>query len=232
METRFPELRELEITVSDETRDRQWVAIQQAIAAVPEVHPFPLRRRVALWAAAVFTVGLPAGAVAAEDSIPGDLLYPVKLAVEPVRALFDSDVIAVHRVEELEEIVELDASPAEVDRALERADDATESVTSPELTQRVERVRQMLRDRRADVGDVTDRPVDRQPPAGDEAGTTTAPEDDRSTTTTVGDQPATTDDPPRDSDSGPSTTQTRDGTTSTSGPRDDSGFRDEGSTDG
>ena len=35
METRFPELQELEISVPDEARERQFAVIQQAIADVP-----------------------------------------------------------------------------------------------------------------------------------------------------------------------------------------------------
>lgn len=60
------------------------------------------RRRIvaSLVAAAVIA---PAGlAAASEGSIPGDALYPVKQLSERVLVLFDSDVIARHRIEEIE----------------------------------------------------------------------------------------------------------------------------------
>ncbi len=45
----------------------------------------------------------PAGlAAASEGSVPGDALYPVKQISERVLVLFDSDVIARHRIEEIE----------------------------------------------------------------------------------------------------------------------------------
>lgn len=45
----------------------------------------------------------PAGLAAASDNaLPGDALYPVKKVTEKVLVLFDQDIVALHRVEELE----------------------------------------------------------------------------------------------------------------------------------
>jgi hypothetical protein len=157
MNARFPELDDLRVTVDEAVRERHWAAISDAIAEAPtEPNRVPLRRRLTLWAAAVFTVGLPVAAVAAEHSVPGDLLYPVKLAVEPIRSLFDGDVAAVHRVEELEQVIEEDAPDREIDRALDRADRAVEEADSPELTDRVHRARDLITDRRSDADPHTD----------------------------------------------------------------------------
>jgi hypothetical protein len=57
---------------------------------------------------------LPTGiALAAESSVPGDVLYPVKKVTEKIRAVVDEDVVAEHRIEELEKLVAADA-PTEV----------------------------------------------------------------------------------------------------------------------
>jgi len=50
-------------------------------------------------AAVIAPVGL---AAASEGSVPGDALYPVKQISERVLVMFDSDVIAQHRIEEIE----------------------------------------------------------------------------------------------------------------------------------
>ena len=45
---------------------------------------------------------LPGAALAAEGAVPGDLLYPVKIAAERVLLLVDPNIEAEHRIEELE----------------------------------------------------------------------------------------------------------------------------------
>ena len=52
-------------------------------------------------------VVVPVGAaVAAESSVPGEGLYPVKRVTESVRGWLDHDLIATHRVEELEVLLD------------------------------------------------------------------------------------------------------------------------------
>lgn len=47
----------------------------------------------------------PVAAVASDDALPGEALYPVKRVTERVVAVFDPDVVAEHRVEEAEALV-------------------------------------------------------------------------------------------------------------------------------
>ncbi len=62
------------------------------------------RRRIVASVVAAAVIA-PAGlAAASEGSIPGDALYPVKQLSERVIVLFDSDVIARHRIEEIERL--------------------------------------------------------------------------------------------------------------------------------
>ena len=216
----FPELSELRVEVPDETREAQWTAIAQALEDVPARSQVPRRRRVAVWVAAAFSIGLPAAAVAAEGTVPGDFLYPVKLVVEPVRSLFDPDVAAVHRVEELERLFESDALVSDIDRALNQAERAVDDAKSPELTQRVERVRDQVRDRRESDQAGTDRVSEPVPTEdGPTATVTDQPRDtDTRSTTTTTQNDGHSDDPQRGSDgSGPTTTGPRQGSTSTDG---------------
>ncbi len=84
------------------------------------------RVRVPALAAALLIV-LPVGtAFAAEDAVPGDLLYPVKRLVEPIRSVVDSDVVAQHRVDELAYLLEI---PGEAHRLTGAVSDARDAVS-------------------------------------------------------------------------------------------------------
>ncbi len=113
------------ITIAPSTVARHEAAISAALRSAPSsAQP---RRRLrwrlripALVAAAMVVV--PIGtAVAAEEALPGDFLYPVKRFTEPIVSFFDSDVVATHRVDELSRIVD---SPNETDRIPEAVTDA------------------------------------------------------------------------------------------------------------
>jgi hypothetical protein len=54
----------------------------------------------------MMTFGTASLGLAAEGSLPGETLYPVKQVTETVRSWFDDDVIADHRLDELEITVE------------------------------------------------------------------------------------------------------------------------------
>lgn len=102
--------------VPDETRAAHLAAIQEAVEGAPApVTPITRpRRRWTVVAVAAALLVLPAGiAVAAEGALPGDALYSVKKVTEKIRSLVDEDVVAEHRIEELEQLVATDA-PAEV----------------------------------------------------------------------------------------------------------------------
>ena len=83
------------------------------------------RMRVPALAAALLIV-LPVGtAFASEGAVPGDLLYPVKRLVEPIRSVVDSDVVAQHRVDELARLLDV---PDEAHRLMDAVTDARDAV--------------------------------------------------------------------------------------------------------
>lgn len=108
--------------VPDATRTRHLAAIDAALAP----RGTALRRRVAA-AAAIGIAFTPVGvAVAAEGAVPGDLLYPVKRAVEPVRSVWDDDVAAEHRVKELDVLAGDESATPEI--LVDAADEADRAV--------------------------------------------------------------------------------------------------------
>lgn len=100
------------IEMSNSAQARHLEAISAALAdgagggtviGMPGARASRRRRLVASVVAAA--VIAPAGlAAASEGSVPGDALYPVKQLSERVLVLFDSDVIARHRIEEIERL--------------------------------------------------------------------------------------------------------------------------------
>lgn len=138
------------VEVDQGTKNRH---IAETIAAIRTVPPAPvptgfaLRRRVAGAAAVVLAVVAPVGmAVAAEDAVPGDFLYPMKQVTERVRGVVDNDIAATHRVEEAERLVVRGASVLEITRAVERAEAATSDlVEDGTLGPRLETIRERLR---------------------------------------------------------------------------------------
>lgn len=118
--------------------------VDPASVPVPmRTHRRPRRRIVAAMAAAMILL-LPAAAIAADDTVPGDVLYPVKRSAEWAWSFVDSEVAARHRVEELEIVLDRGASPAEVQARLRDAEAAVDE-DSPALIQRLERARQRVR---------------------------------------------------------------------------------------
>lgn len=136
------------IEVDPDTQERHLAEMSAAIrTARPAPIPagFGVRRRIAAVVAAIFVVA-PAGmALAAEDAVPGEFLYPVKVITERVRSFVDHDIKATHRVEELERLVFLRAPLHSVRRAVERAESATVQLPeSGELRLRLEVARERL----------------------------------------------------------------------------------------
>lgn len=79
-------------------------------------------RRMAITALLAGAVVLPMGAaVATEDAMPGDILYPIKLMVEPFVAIVDAEVAATHRVEELSVLVGSGAGTDRINNAVHAA---------------------------------------------------------------------------------------------------------------
>ncbi len=208
-------LKALRIEISDETRDQHLGEIRANLARHRR-HPRG-RRRLVL--AVAMLLVLQAGVVwAAEGALPGDLLYPVKVAYEAPRSLFDPDVRLRHRVEEAERTV--DVAPDRVADAITRADRVIDQSpdSDPALQRRLDAVREAESDRTlAPVGeppgdpDRTDTPTTSEVPVRDSptttAGVTDRPAKDATTTSS---SPASTTDPQRQ----------RDATTTTSPPAD------------
>ena len=131
----FPELRSLRTEMDDVTAERQRERIRAAIDQAPR------RRRWLAGLAVAIVVGLPTAAIAADGAVPGDLLYPVKRAVEPVISLVDPDVVVEHRIEEAEELARRGADRSEVDRAVRDARRAIEDASPGDVdVERLDRV--------------------------------------------------------------------------------------------
>ncbi len=180
-------LRTLQIEVDDAVTARHLAAVEAELRNPGPVAIAPRRPRVrvATLFAAALLLALPTAALAAESAVPGDLLYPVKLAVEQVVGLVDPNIEAEHRVEELETVVERSADPDEVDARLADAEDAIAREDVPEdLVQRFERVRD--RARTATRGDA-DRQADDDTPPSTTTESPTEPEPS-TTTTTIADR--------------------------------------------
>jgi len=117
------------ITMDAPTEARHEAAIADAIRSAGNPAPISPSRwklRVPAIVAAVMVVAPVGAAVAADSANPGDVLYPVKRIVEPIVSIFDSDVVASHRVEELAHIVD---EPAEVDRIPAAISDARDALS-------------------------------------------------------------------------------------------------------
>jgi len=117
------------ITMDAQTAARHEATIVEALRAadVPVVASPPRwRLRVPALVAAAMVVAPVGAAVAADNANPGDVLYPVKRIVEPIVSIFDSDVVASHRIEELTYIVD---EPAEIDRVPAAVSDARDAVS-------------------------------------------------------------------------------------------------------
>lgn len=130
-------------------------------------------------------VVLPTGiALAAEGSVPGDVLYPVKKVTEQIRSLVDDDVVAEHRIEELEKLVAADASAEVIAEQVDRAAVAVDRLPAGhQLGSRLDQ---------ATAGVAVDRVVDDPPGPGgggvdpiDKPSTTTETITDSTLTTTT-----------------------------------------------
>jgi hypothetical protein len=113
--------------VADDRRAADLAVIAAAVdnaALVPPAVP-TMRRRLSVVAIAAGLLVLPAGiAIAAEGSLPGDALYPVKRVTETVRSWIDDDLPAQHRVEELEKLMAASAPDDVIADQVRRATDA------------------------------------------------------------------------------------------------------------
>lgn len=163
----------------------------------------PRRRRIGALVLAGLLVLIPAAAaIAAEDAVPGEFLYPVKRTTEWVRSLVDPTIDARHRIQELETVV---GRGGPLQEMTGRLADAEESVRdrpdSTGLIDRIDDARERMQERRPgdsdgdsndhDGSDSTDGQTQlrEQSSHADDATTTTARRGDgggrESTTTTT-----------------------------------------------
>ena len=153
-------------------------------------------------ATVAFLVAIPSAAVASEGSQPDSWLYPVKLAVEPVWRLVDSDIVAKHRIEELQ--FALDES-LPIDTLLTRADTAVAGLDhGSTLRSELARIKMSLADENevVETGTGTDQPDDATTMEGSPDSSSSKPTDDstdESNGITDPDEP-TTNDPHRSDD--------------------------------
>ncbi len=140
----------LRVDVEPDVEERQIAVMLGELREVPltpvPVTARPARRRLMTALAVAFALLLPTAALAAEDAVPGDVLYPVKQSTEWVRSLIDPTVVQEHRVDELEIVIDRGAP---IDVIVDRFDASVDAVDEldPELIQRVERARETVRER-------------------------------------------------------------------------------------
>jgi len=149
MSIRFPELDQARVVVDETTRERHLVAVSAALAQRGRTTKGHGR---VLALALVLVLLVPVMALAAENSVPGDLLYPVKRAVEPIVQVFDTDAPAQRRVREVEVLLERDAPD---DAIVQHVQVAREVVADhlPTLSDRIDQVVHELDIRRLDRPD-------------------------------------------------------------------------------
>lgn len=201
----FPELTELRSSIAPDVVASHIETITAALGAaepvVASALPWARWRR---WLAGLLVgvgVLVPGAAFASDSALPGDLLYPVKKLLEPLVELVDHDVVAQHRIEELEDLVDRGdpADASTVDSLIDEAVDALDRLDSPSLEARLDAVRRIDLGPVDDVGDRPERdrdraetptPVDRGDSDRDRIETPTPDEPPDRTPTPTADEPS------------------------------------------
>ena len=204
-------LGELKVDIDEQTAEQHLALVQAELRDPGRPRTRSRRRpvRLAALVAAGTLLALPGAALASQDAVPGDLLYPIKRATESVVSVFDPNIQAENRVEELEIVVDRGAAQDEIADRLADAELATTDTDTPaELLARLDRVRERVgadsgepgsQDRQQNKDNVSGETDDG---ASDPVPTsTTVPGSDRpdepTTTTTDGSRPGRTDPPSR-----------------------------------
>lgn len=125
--------------VEDEARARDLEAIRIELLRTSPVPAAP-RRRFALVVVVTMMLAGPAAALAADDALPGDLLYPVKRVAEPILQLLDDQFVAEHRIEEVAGLVDRDMADDVIRERVEMARDALARTDAPELEAELDRI--------------------------------------------------------------------------------------------
>jgi hypothetical protein len=156
------------LELDDEARSRDLSAIRDEVRRRPPYRA-PRRSRWTLGAVVAVLLAGPVAAAASDDAAPGDLLYPIKLATEPIVRLFDRDAVAEHRVEEIAVLVDRDSENEIIEERIAVARDALAETDVPRLEQELDRIVDLW---------IADRP---EPEVVDEPTPTTVPPRDEPT---------------------------------------------------
>ena len=129
----------LRVEMPASTAEMHLAAIERELT-----NPVPLRgtrriRRLVGVLAASLTLLLPGAAIAADDAVPGDVLYPVKRSLEWAWSVVDPDVVARHRLDELEIVIDRGGPPVEIHARLQDAEAVIDDA-SVSLVRRLDRL--------------------------------------------------------------------------------------------
>ena len=130
----FEQLAALRVDVDERVREAHLGAIAAALGSAPS-------RRSRRWPLAVVVATLVAGpvtAIASESSVPGDFLYPVKLIIEPALAIFDRDVAAGHRVDEVRRLIDRGSANDVIVDSIDEARAELAVIESPEAARELD----------------------------------------------------------------------------------------------
>ncbi len=199
------QLASFRIEADESTRARDLRAIRAELQRTPE-GPSVVRRRWTLGVVVALTVAGPAAAIAADDALPGDVLYPIKRVAEPIIQLFDPDVAVEHRIEEVAGLVDRETDDAVIQQRIDIARDALTETDSPILERELDRiVDRWITDRTTAPDPPTDRPStttepERIGPTNDRSDreSEAVPVDVPESTTTTSAPPPVTEPPPSD----------------------------------
>lgn len=182
MSQQFPQLDQIRVAVDEGTRKRHLSVIVAGLQRSPR-----RRRRTRLMAVAVAVILLlPVLAAASGNSLPGDVLYPLKRALEPIVSVFDGAAEAENRVREVEALLERDAPRELVREHLVRARKVV-TEDQPHLSGRLDEAERFLRPQEPDGGDVSgddsgpEPEVDQQPTREERSGSDQDPETESET---------------------------------------------------
>ena len=197
------------VEIDPQVQERHLAEVNAALIqppASPSLGRNARRRRLAgALAAATLVLAPTAMAVAAEGSLPGEALYPMKQATERIRGLIDGDLVATHRVEELEALVEGEAPDELVFEASDRATRAVAELDdSGDLDRRLERAQEQVRERARTRDEGETGPEGTDEGAGEPGGNDHAPPNGTGPTTA----PRTGSDPPEPTGPRPDETET------------------------
>lgn len=193
----FARLSAMRIEVAETTRALHHESMDEALSTREPVRG----RRWAVALVAATLAAVPVAVGAAESALPGDALYALKQAFEPLRQIADDTIVARHRIAELEALIEQNAPPRQIDELVTDAQAALSDVDAPVLEAELDRLLDRIDTERDGAGiqqtpPTTETPTDgaaNPPDISPAVPETTAPFiDDRPSSDATLESPATT----------------------------------------